>query len=97
MPTEAPGPRRPRNFQQLLTEFGPAALGTYLVLYAGVLVAYFVVALWWRPQGEGGLLALFVGAWVAAKATQLPRVAATAVLAPLVARYLGRASTKPPA
>lgn len=94
MEPEVPPPRSPSRFEQLMTEFGPWAIGIYLALFGAVLAVYFVSSLWWRPEGASGLFALFGGAWLAAKATQPFRIAATLALTPFVARAFRRA--RPP-
>lgn len=79
------------RFDELKRAYGKVAIGTYLVLWIGVLVGYAVAfKLGYTVEGFDGTGSLLFGSWVAAKVTQPARIAATVVLTPFVAKVLRR-------
>jgi hypothetical protein len=87
----------------LAEEYGPVAMGTYLVISL-IIVASFAVAIHFGIKIEGsteasgglGVAATIGAAWVAAKITVPLRILATLVLTPLIARLLKRVRKTPP-
>lgn len=88
------------RFEQIKKEYGKIAIGTYLVLWASVLIVYALaikmgfeskIAL---PTGDweigGGKTGILFGAWVAAKASQPIRIVLTILLTPFIASILRR-------
>lgn len=95
-PGEMPGMdwwnRNKSRFEALQREYGKVALGTYLVLWAAVLIASGVaIKLGYEFDGMSETGGILLGSWVAAKVTQPFRIAATVALTPLVAKILRRA------
>ena len=83
------------KIQDLIEEYGKVALVIYLLLW-GAVVAVTMGAILLGLTGEKveGLWAMLVASWVMAKITQIPRIAATVALTPLVATWLkGRRRT----
>ena len=81
--------RTKSNWERSKHLYGKVALGTYLVLWALVMAAYFVglrfgfdVSI--EPDGEG-FWALLAGAWAFSKLSQIPRILLTIALTPIVA------------
>jgi len=73
----------------LIAEYGRVAIGVYLVLFATVLGCFYGAFLLGLPlEGASGAGGALLGSWVAAKITQPARIALTAILTPIVARYL---------
>ena len=84
--------RNKSRFEALQREYGKVALGTYLVLWAAVLIASGVaIKLGYEFDGMSETGGILLGSWVAAKVTQPFRIAATVALTPLVAKVLRRA------
>ena len=81
--------RAPTRLKVLLEEYGSTALATYFAIFA-IVLAGFAVAIQQGVQVESaqGSAGVLFGAWVATKATQPLRIAATLVLTPLLARLL---------
>ena len=79
------------KIQDLIEEYGKIALVIYLTLW-GLVVAITLgaIALGFTGEKVSGIWAMFVASWVAAKITQLPRIAATLALTPVVAAWLRR-------
>ena len=77
------------KIQDLIEEYGKVALVIYLLLW-GAVVAVTMGAILLGLTGEKveGLWAMLVASWVMAKITQIPRIAATVALTPLVATWL---------
>jgi hypothetical protein len=74
------------KIQDLIEEYGKIALVVYLVLWGiVVLVTLAAIALGYTGEKVSGVWAMFVASWVMAKVTQIPRIAATVALTPLVA------------
>ena len=77
------------KLKDLIAEYGRIALGVYLVLFAIVLGVFYTAFLLGLPlEGASGAGGALFGSWVAAKVTQPARIALTAILTPIVARYL---------
>lgn len=84
-----------KRLKKLIAEYGAIAIGTYLVLFFLVLTAFAVgIQLGLEPDGVAGGVGLLAAAWLATKATQPLRIAATFALTPLVGRLLRRRSTR---
>jgi hypothetical protein len=79
------------KIQDLIEEYGKVALVIYLVLWAAVVISTLAaISLGYTGEKVSGVWAMFVASWVAAKVTQIPRIAATVALTPLVAAWLRR-------
>jgi len=86
--------RNKEKFERIKNEYGRVALGTYLTLWAAVLVAYAVaIKLGIDIEGVSSKGGILFGAWVAAKVSQPFRIALTVVLTPFVASVLRRPPT----
>ena len=82
------------KFERIKNEYGRVALGTYLALWAAVLVAYAVaIKLGIDVDGVSSKGGILFGAWVAAKVSQPVRIVLTVVLTPFVASVLRRPPT----
>ncbi len=80
----------------LIAEYGRVALGVYLALFATVLGCFYTAFLLGLPlEGASGAGGALLGSWVAAKITQPARIALTAILTPIVARYLPNRKNSP--
>ena len=74
------------KIQDLIEDYGKIALVIYLVLWASVLLATLAaISLGYTGEKVSGDWAMIVATWVMAKVTQIPRIAATVALTPLVA------------
>jgi hypothetical protein len=74
------------KIQDLIEDYGKIALVIYLVLWASVLlVTLAAISLGYTGEKVSGVWAMIVATWVMAKVTQIPRIAATVALTPLVA------------
>jgi hypothetical protein len=81
--------RYAQRIKSLVAEYGPVAIGVYLVLWAGVLLCFGgALLLGFQPEGASGTGGVLFASWVAVKLTQPARIALTAVLTPIVARWL---------
>ena len=88
-----------KRLKELINEYGPIAIGTYLVIFVLVLTGFaLAIHFGFEPDGVAGGLGLLAAAWLATKATQPLRIAATFALTPVVARVVRRspASTAAP-
>lgn len=84
-----------KKIKELATEYGPWAIGTYLVIFALVITGFAVaIKLGFDPDGVTGNLGTLAAAWVATKATQPLRIAATVALTPIAARLFRRKENK---
>jgi hypothetical protein len=86
------------KLQQLLAQYGKVAVITYFsiffLVWAGFAVA---IALGFQPKGAAGTAGVIGAAYVAVKLTQPLRIAATAVLTPIIARLVqGERRSLPP-
>jgi hypothetical protein len=71
------------------------AIGVYLVLWATVLVGFGgALLLGFEPESASGTGSILFASWVAVKLTQPLRLALTAVLTPIVARWLPSSRTR---
>jgi hypothetical protein len=76
------------KIQDLIDEYGKIALVIYLVLWAAVVLGTLTaIFLGYTGEKVSGIWAMFVASWVIAKVTQIPRIAATVALTPLVAAW----------
>ena len=79
------------KIQGLIEEYGKIALVIYLVLWGLVVVGTIgAIALGLTGKKVDGVWAMIVASWVMAKVTQLPRIAATIAMTPVVSAWLGR-------
>lgn len=86
-----------QRLKALIAEYGPYAIGTYLVIFAVAMVGFaLAIRFGVQPTGVAGEVGTLAGAWLATKATQPLRVAATFVLTPLVARLMRRRAPSAP-
>jgi hypothetical protein len=85
------------RYQKLVEEYGTAAIGTYLVLFFGTWVGFWL-AIRSGVSVEGAVAesGTIGGAYLATKLTQPIRIAATAVLTPLVVGAWHRLRGRPP-
>ena len=82
-------PSAVKKLKLLIAEYGPIAMGVYLALFATVLAGFYTAFLLGLPlEGASGTGGALFASWVAAKITQPARIALTAILTPIVARYL---------
>lgn len=80
-----------KTLKQVLTDYGPIALGLYLVIFAIVLgVSYLAIRSGWAPESTVGKTGTFAAAYIVTKLTQPFRIAGTVVLTPLIARMYER-------
>ncbi|MEC7240951.1 MAG: hypothetical protein VXW32_06900 [Myxococcota bacterium] len=76
------------KIQDLIEEYGKIALVIYLFLWAIVVVSTLgAIALGLTGEKVDGLWAMIVASWVMAKITQVPRIAATLALTPVVSKW----------
>jgi hypothetical protein len=72
-----------------MNEYAGVALGTYLGIFVAVFCGFFAAMnAGLQVESATGSASLFAGAFIATKATQPLRIAATLVLTPLVARIV---------
>ena len=85
------------KLKNLLAEYGQIALGVYFVLFA-LTMAGFIIAFkaGFEPDSSAGTAGTIGAAWLATKATQLLRIAATLALTPVVASVARRIRTSHP-
>jgi hypothetical protein len=82
------------KIQDLIEEYGKIALVIYLVLWALVVVVTLAaVATGFTGEKVSGVWAILLASWVMAKLTQIPRIAATVALTPIVAAWLRKTKT----
>lgn len=79
------------DYQTLIAEYGPIALGTYLAIallsFTGFVIA---IHLGFVVDGVASGAGTFLAAWAGIKLLQPLRIAATLLLTPFVARMLRR-------
>ena len=86
-----PFKRAKARLQALNAEYGKIAIITYLVIFGGSFAAFAAaIHLGLNPTDGAGQTSLMVGAYVATKAIQPFRIAATVGLTPIVARVVRR-------
>ena len=86
--------RTKERWEQLQKAYGRVAIGTYLSLWAMVLIGYVVaIKIGVDVKGASGAGGVLFGAWVAAKVSQPVRIVLTLVLTPFIARCLKRKPT----
>ncbi len=80
-----------QRIKTLLSEYGPIALGVYLVLFVLVYLGFLLAILFGLDVGESttGKAGATVAAWVATKVTQPIRIGGALFLTPIVAKVLG--------
>lgn len=84
-----------KTFKTIVAEYGPIALAVYFTIFAVVLLGgWAAIHLGWRPQSVSGNVGALTAAYLATKATQPLRIAATLALTPLVARLHERVTRK---
>lgn len=84
-----------QKLKLLFEEFGGVAIGVYAVLWVGTLGGLYVaVSNGWKPESAAGQAGTFGAAYVVFRFTLPARIAATAVLTPLIARLLERLGLK---
>jgi len=82
---------------KLFEEYGRVAIVVYLILHAGVISASgYAMHQNFDLQTWGGIWALLVAVWVAAKASQIPRTLVTLAITPPVAKVWHRFFPKKP-
>ncbi len=85
------------RLKNLLSEYGPVALGTYLAIFALVLAGFAVaISFGFHVQSAAGTAGVLGAAYVATKVAQPLRIGATLVLTPVVAKVLSRFRAAPP-
>lgn len=86
-----------QKLKDLFEEYGRVAFGTYVALWAAVLVGYAVaIKMGVQFDGAAETSGILFAAWVTVKATQPVRIAITVLLTPFVARLLKRAPNNTP-
>jgi hypothetical protein len=84
------------KIQHLIDEYGKIALVIYLVLWAAVILGTFgAIAFGFTGEKVSGVWAMLLASWVIAKITQIPRVAATIALTPVVASWMRKQKDSP--
>ena len=106
MPDEKPAPRLTlkdrydrymARFKVFLERYGALALVVHLVgCVLFFLGAMLLIRAGFRPQSTEGSVGVFAGAYFLYKATQIPRVALTFVITPVIDRILRRLRHQPP-
>jgi hypothetical protein len=82
-----------KTFNNIITEYGPLALGIYLAIFGLVLFgAWTAINFGWQPESAAGSVGAFTAAYLTTKVTQPLRIGATLLLTPLVARGYARVS-----
>lgn len=92
------GPVTKERLKALLAEYGKVALITYFALFLLVLAGFALAINWgFKVDSAPGGLGLLGAAYVATKAVQPLRIAATLALTPIVARFItkGRGTRAP--
>ncbi len=80
-----------KKIKELAAEYGSWAVGIYLSIFALVISGFAIaIKLGFDPEGTTGNLGTLGAAWLATKATQPLRIAATVALTPLLAKLFGR-------
>jgi len=83
------------KLKALISDYGPIAICVYLVLWALALVVFFAaVMLGFKPEGATGIGGLLFASWISVKLTQPARIALTAVLTPIIAKWLPSSRTR---
>lgn len=86
------------KLKRLFEAYGTIAIATYFVLY-GLVIGGIAAAIYffgWKPESAAGTAGVLGAAWVVSRLTMIPRVVATVVLTPVVAKLMGRGPVKPP-
>jgi hypothetical protein len=84
-------PSTRERLEALLKQYGATAAVVYFSLFFLVIAAFAAaIHFGFKPQTATGVSGTLLGAWLAAKATQLPRIAATLALTPIVAKLVER-------
>jgi hypothetical protein len=80
----------------LVSEYGPLALGVYLVIFRTPIAGFaFAIRSGFQVDGAAATAGTWGAAYVATKLTQPIRIGATLALTPLVARVLRRKGREP--
>ena len=80
-----------KTVQNLLTEYGTAAVIVYFTIFFAVLAGFWLaIRFGWRPTSAAGTAGTLAAAYIATKLTQPIRIAATIVVTPIVAKLYER-------
>jgi hypothetical protein len=94
VPAKRPGTRE--KLKALVSEYGPTAFVVYFAIFFltwGAFVA--AIHFGFRPESASGEATTWLAAYVATKATQILRIAATFAITPVVARLVSRMRKRP--
>jgi hypothetical protein len=80
-----------RKLQQILAEYGPAAVVVYLTIFFVVLFAAWAgINLGWQPESLTGNVGAFTAAYLTTKITYPLRIVGTIARTPFASRLFGR-------
>jgi hypothetical protein len=95
--TASPKPSIKERFQTLLTEYGALALVVhYALFFLSMGVFAMLIRSGVRVEGAAGAASTWGGAYLASQVIKIPRLAATFVLTPPLARLIRRLRKKGP-
>jgi len=79
------------KLKHLLAEYGPIAVGIYLILFFAVFFGiYLAIYAGWAPQSVAGNASAWTAAYLLTKLTQPLRIGATVLITPVVGRLWRR-------
>lgn len=85
----------PKKLKDLVLELGAIGLAVYLTTTVLVYVGFWIALQFgWRPESATGTAGYWIAAYVTVKATQIPRIAVTVAVTPLIARFYDRVAGK---
>ncbi len=85
------------KLKHLLAEYGPIAVGVYLILFFAVFFGiYIAIYAGWAPQSVAGNASAWTAAYLLTKLTQPLRIGATVLITPVVGRLWRRPTGKNP-
>jgi hypothetical protein len=86
-----------KTVQNLLAEYGTAAVIVYFTIFFAVLFGFWLgIRMGWRTTSTAGTAGTWAAAYIATKLTQPIRIAATVVITPIVAKLYERVRGKRP-
>jgi hypothetical protein len=83
-----------KKFKELMEQYGPVAVVLYFAIFFAVLGGFaLAIRLGFEPESAVGKVGVFTAAYLATKATQPLRIAATLALTPVFGRLVTRLRT----
>lgn len=84
-----------KSLKDFIVEYGTIGLVVYLTTTVLVYVGFWIALQFgWRPSGTAGNVGYWLAAYGVAKVTQIPRIAGSIAITPVIARIYERVTGK---